>query len=140
MIPNPLKNLLSFLNFLDDILKQFTIVGSLKEQQADKHKNLNIFLRETTREKTLQNFLSIELNQSSVKPKENASLFFMVNLLFSLLQTCLSECVQMNRSASLFIFIFWLDLEPSRADLSSKTPKTIFIIMTLGYYWPDLHP
>ena len=30
--------LLSFLNYLDDILKQFTIVGSLKEQQEDKHK------------------------------------------------------------------------------------------------------
>ena len=27
-----------FLNWLDDVLKQFTIVGSLKEQQAQQHK------------------------------------------------------------------------------------------------------
>ena len=30
--------MLSFLNCLDDILKQFTIVGSLKEQQTQQHK------------------------------------------------------------------------------------------------------
>ena len=35
--------MLSFINCLDDILKQFTIVGSLKEQQAQQHKEHKYF-------------------------------------------------------------------------------------------------
>ena len=35
--------MLSFLNCLDDILKQLTIVGSLKEQQAQQHKEHKYF-------------------------------------------------------------------------------------------------
>ena len=37
--------MLSFLNCLDDILQQFTIVGSLKEHQAQKHKEHKYFPR-----------------------------------------------------------------------------------------------
>ena len=63
-------------NCLDDILKQLATRRSLKEQHAQnhkntrtqEHKNTEIFLGETTREKTPQNFLSIELNHNSVKP------------------------------------------------------------------------
>ena len=62
--------MLSFFNCLDDILKQFSLVGTMKEQQAQKHKNTKIFLKETTMEKTLQKFLSIEFDQDSVKPRQ----------------------------------------------------------------------
>ena len=48
----------------------------MKDEQAQKHKNTNIFLKETTREKTPQNFLSIDLNQSSVKPRKLLLTYF----------------------------------------------------------------
>ena len=32
-----------------------------------------------------------------------------------------------------------LTLWPNNANLSSKTQNIIFIILTLGYYWPELH-
>ena len=38
------------------------------------------------------------------KTQTTASLFFLAHLFFSLLQTCLSECVEMKGSTSLFIF------------------------------------
>ena len=76
---------------LDDILKQFKIVGSLKEQKVQLHKRTKYLSWEIlVGEKTQQNFLSIEINQNSVKPNTTASLLFLVHLFFSLLQTCLS--------------------------------------------------
>ena len=47
-------------------------------------------------EKTQQNFLAVELNQNSMKPKTTAYLFFLVHFFFSLLQTSLSEWVQIK--------------------------------------------
>ena len=47
---------LIFFNCLDDILKQFTIVGSLKEQQAQQHKDFP------------QGNHKGELNQDRIKP------------------------------------------------------------------------
>ena len=38
--------MLSFVNCLDDILKQFMIVGSLKKQQVQSHKITQIFIIE----------------------------------------------------------------------------------------------
>ena len=38
--------MLSFLNCLNDILKQFSLVGSLKEQHAQKHKEHKDFPQE----------------------------------------------------------------------------------------------
>ena len=55
-------------------------------------------------EKTQQNFLIIELNQNSVKPKTTDSLFFLARFFFSLLQTCLNEVSTIEGGASLFIF------------------------------------
>ena len=63
--------------------------------------------------KTQQNFLSIKLNQNSVKPKTTASLFFLAHIFFSLLQTCLSEVSKNEGGASLFIFDSWLVLKPN---------------------------
>ena len=97
--------MLSFLNCLDDILKQFTIVGSLKEQQVQSHKRKKNLSWETLMgEKTQQKFLSIELNQNSGKPKTTTSLFFLAHFFFSLLQTCLSEVSTNEGGVSLFIF------------------------------------
>ena len=62
--------MLSFINCLDDILKQFSIVGSLKEQQAQQHNEHKYFPWETTREKTPQKFLNIEFDQYSVTPQQ----------------------------------------------------------------------
>ena len=45
----------------------------MKEQQAQQHKEQKYFPWETSREKTLQNFLNIELNQDNVKPQDNFS-------------------------------------------------------------------
>ena len=39
------KYMLSFINCLDDIIKQFTIVGSMKEQQSQQHKEYKYFPR-----------------------------------------------------------------------------------------------
>ena len=64
-----------------------------------KHKNTKIFLEETTREKTPQNFLSIELNQCSVKLRQQL-LFYSALLLLSLTKNNLSESVQMKGGAS----------------------------------------
>ena len=36
--------MLRFINCLDDIIKQFTMVGSLKEQQVMSHKRTQIFI------------------------------------------------------------------------------------------------
>ena len=33
----------------------------------------------------------------------------------------------------------WITFLTDRTDLSNWTPKITFIILTLGYYWPDLH-
>ena len=70
-------------------------------------------------EKTQQNFLSIGLNQNSVKPHDKFSSFFLVHLFFSLLQTCLSEVYTNEGGASLFIFVSWIDLKPNMDDLSN---------------------
>ena len=70
-------------------------------------------------EKTQQNFLGIELNQNNVKPKTTTSLFFLVHLFFSLLQTCLSEVSTNEGGISLFIFDSWLVLKPNWSDLSN---------------------
>ena len=56
--------------FLDDCLKQIDTSTSLKEQQRHKHNNTNILCGEITRKKTPQKFLSIELNQCSVKSRQ----------------------------------------------------------------------
>ena len=99
-----LLNYVKFSYFLDDILKQFKMVGSLKEQQVQSHKRIKDLSRETLMgEKTQQNFLSIELNQNNVKPKTTASLFFPAHFFF-LLQTCLSEVSTNEGGALLFIF------------------------------------
>ena len=73
----------------------------------------------------MKKFLSIELNQSSVKYKTTTSLFFLAHFFLFLLQNFLSECVQMKGSASLFIFLTWIDLEPSRIDLSNWQGRLI---------------
>ena len=57
-------SVLSFLDCLDDILKQFAIVGSLKEQQVQSTKEHKDLSWETlVGEKTQQDFLNTELNQ-----------------------------------------------------------------------------
>ena len=81
------------------------MVGSLKEQQVQSHKRTKYLSLETIMgDKTQQKFLSIELNQSSVKPKTTASLFFLEHFLFSLLKTCLSEVCK-NEGECLPIYI-----------------------------------
>ena len=65
--------MLIFINFLDDILKQFTIVGSPKEQQARKHKEHKYFPWGNHNGENPTNFLNIELTQDSVKPQDNFS-------------------------------------------------------------------
>ena len=53
-------------------------------------KNTDIFLGETTREKTSQNFLNIQLDQDNVKTPDNNFLLGAL-LLVSLAKTILSE-------------------------------------------------
>ena len=70
--------------------------------------NTKIFLGETTREKIPQNFLSIELDQDSVKNLDNSFLLLGALLLISLSKTSLSEwvCVNQMKSASLYLYSF----------------------------------
>ena len=83
-----------FSDCLDDILKQFKIVESLKEQKVQSHKRTkNLSLEILMGEKTQQNFLSIELNRNSVKPKTVSSLLFLAHSFFFVLQTFLSEVI-----------------------------------------------
>ena len=62
--------MLIFLNLLDDTLKQFSLVGSLKEQQAHKQKEHKYFPQGKQKGENPAKFLGIELNQSSVKPRK----------------------------------------------------------------------
>ena len=108
--------------------------------------NKNIFLKETIRKKTPQNFLSIELNQISVKPRQLLlSSFSCTNFSLSCKTTGVREykwrgpppylysSVDLASNLTIPTFLtVWV-------DLSSKTPKITFIILTLGYYWPNLH-
>ena len=111
-----------------------------------KHKNTNIFLRETIREKTPQNFLSMKLNYSSVNPRQLLlSYFWLTNISLSCKTTWVNEYKWIGAPPSLY---FLVDLTSNLtgpicltdwANLASRTPKITYIILTLGYYWPDLH-
>ena len=82
--------------------------------------NTEIFLGETTREKTPQNFLNIELNQDSVKPQDNSSLSLQcTSSLSNELASAWVKCIQNEGGASLFIFDSSLDLKPNWANLSN---------------------
>ena len=88
-----MRSLLSFLSFLYYILKQFSLVGSLKEQQAHKQKEHKDFPRGNHKGENPAKLPQYRTQPEQCKTQTTASLFFLVHLFFSLLQTCLSECV-----------------------------------------------
>ena len=62
---------------LDDILKQFKMVGSLKEQQVQSHKRTQRFILGNPHGRENPAKLpQIELNQNSVKPQKQILLSF----------------------------------------------------------------
>ena len=72
--------------------------------------NTYIFLGETTREKTPQNFLNIELTQDSVKPHDNSSSLSNTFLILSLEN--LLEWMYKMKEAHLYLYLT-LDLKPN---------------------------
>ena len=117
-----------------------------RKTNATTQENKKIFLRETTRDTTPQNFLSIEFNQDSVKIHTKSSSFFLVCYHFSLLLRTTWVSTYKWRGAPSYLY--------SSVELTSNLvgPTSLaiqdymsnwnlhkeFIIMTLGYYWPDL--
>ena len=83
--------MLSFLNCLDDILKQFSLVGSLKEQQAQKYEEHKDFPRKNHKGENPVKLPQYKTQPEQCKTQTTASLFFLARLPFSLLQKNLSE-------------------------------------------------
>ena len=127
----------------------------MKEKKAQKHKkirtqehnNTNIFLGETRRDKTLQNILGIDLNKSSVKPRQLLlTSLWSTSSSLSWKTTWVSEYKwrgappYLYYSVELTSNLTWMTFLTDWADLSNLTQKITFIILTLGYYWSNLHP
>ena len=77
--------MLSFLNCLDDILKQFAIVGSLKEQQAQKHKEHKVFPRGNHKGENPAKLPQYRTQPVQCEIQTTTASFFFVRYYFSLL-------------------------------------------------------